>query len=143
MIILITILILLTVYNSEGQTRFVEGIVIESNSKSPLIGAIVYHSDSKSLCSTDFDGKFSIPLTSFGSTDLYVSYTGYECKVQAVDYNIEFIEVMLEEGQSIPPLKIIYPNCSNKPPMDSITLLCNRYRHEIDSIFSIKNQTKK
>jgi carboxypeptidase-like protein len=141
--ILITLLFLFPVYNSEGQTRFVEGIVIESNTKSPLIGAIFYHSDSKTLGSTDFNGKFSIPLTNFGKTDLYVEYTGFECKVQAVDYNVEFIEVKLEEGQTIPPMRIIYPNCSNKPPLDSIILLCNRYRHEIDSIFSIENQTKK
>lgn len=141
--ILITLLLLFCVSNSEGQTRIVEGIVIEANSKSPLIGAIVYHSDSKTLCSTDFNGKFSIPLTNIGKTDLYVNYTGFECKVQAIDYNIKFIEVKLEEGQTIPPMIIIYPNCSNKPPMDSITLLCNRYQHEIDSVFSIRNQTKK
>ncbi len=140
---LIVLLFLFPLYNSEGQTRIVEGIVIESNSKSPLIGAIVYHSDSKTLCSTDFYGKFSIPLMNFGKTDLYVNYTGYECKVQAIDYNVEFIEVELEEGQTIPPLRIIYPNCSNTPPNDSITLLCNKYQHEIDSIFSVKNQIKK
>lgn len=140
--ILITLLFLFPVYNSEGQTRFVEGIVIDSNSKSPLIGAIVYHSDSKTLCTTDFYGKFSIPLTNLGETDLYVNYTGYDCKVQLIDYSIEFIEVKLGEGQTIPPLIIFYPDGSNKPPTDSINQLCKRYQNEIDSVFSIKNQTK-
>lgn len=140
---LLAILCLFLSFNSEGQSRHVEGIVMDSSNNSPLIGAIVYHSDTKTLCSTDFNGKFSIPLTNFGKTDLYVKYTGYECKVQSIDYSIEFIEVKLKEGQTIPPLIIIYPDGSNKPPTDSINQLCKRYQNEIDSVFSIKNQTKK
>lgn len=144
--LLLSILCLFLTFNSEGQPRSLEGIVIDGSDNSPIIGAIVYHSDTKTICSTDFNGKFSIPLTNSGKTDLYVYYTGYQCKIQVIDSNVEFIEVKLEGGLTIPPASVIINdpyNISNKIRMDSINLLCSRYQHEIDSVFSIRPRTKK
>ena len=142
---LILLLFIIHAYNSDGQTRFVKGIVIESSSKEPMIFATVYHPETKTYCYTDLYGKFLIELEGSEKTYLFINYTGYECKIQEVGYRDKFVEIKLELGQTIPPLSIIEykkHNNPNKTPMDSINLLCNKYKYEVDSLLAIKNQIK-
>ena len=136
---LLVLLFFLIAEFSEGQTRMVNGIVVESYSKEPLIGVIVYNPQTKTIVNTDFYGKFSVDILGYGSTHLYINYTGYECKIHEVRYNEEFVEINLEEGQGIPPMRIIEYKSPNRPvktPVDSISLLCNKYQHEVDSLLS-------
>jgi carboxypeptidase-like protein len=142
---LLVLLFLFSVYTSEGQARVIEGIVIASDSKTPVGFASVYHLETNTHCYTDLFGKFSMELTGSEKTYLYVKYTGYECKKQEVDYNEKLVEIYLVGGLTIPPASIVIkdPNSANKTPIDSGNLLCNKYQHEIDSILSIKTQIKK
>jgi hypothetical protein len=142
---LIVLLFIFPLYTSKGQSRFIEGIVIDSSCKSPVGYASVFNSETNKHCYTDLHGKFSIELTGSKKTYLYVRYTGYECKKQEVNYNETFVEVNLIGGLTIPPASIVIkdPNSANKAPIDSSNMLCNKYLHEIDSILFIKNQIKK
>ena len=65
----------------------VSGVVLDSDTKSPLPGATVWVKDFKTLTGvvTDFDGKFSLESAVAGNT-LVISYLGYEtAEVSAIN----------------------------------------------------------
>jgi hypothetical protein len=79
--VLIT-LIILTTSISYSQLQSIRGVVLDKDSKSPLIGAniIVLDVDPIIGAATDFDGRFKIEKVPLGRHTIQISFIGYETK---------------------------------------------------------------
>lgn len=64
--------------NEPAKTGTIKGIVIDGETKSPLIGANVLILDTTMGASTDVDGNFTIHSVPVGDYTLRISYIGYE-----------------------------------------------------------------
>lgn len=73
--ILITLGLILVSYSAKGQ--IIQGRIIDSQTKEPLIGANVQIANSSVVAISDAQGKFSITPDSYPAT-LIISYVGYE-----------------------------------------------------------------
>ena len=78
--ILLTVLCVQILY---AQDKTVTGIVVSSEDGSPMIGVAVMDKQTMNGVITDFDGKFSITVSS-KSKVLQFSYVGYKTKEQAI-----------------------------------------------------------
>lgn len=139
--ILLILFQLFVIHLTYGQTKYAAGIVVDSLTNEPLIFANIYNPQTKILYRTDINGKFKLELNQYGRTSIYINYPGYVPKLQEVKVNEQYLEVKLLTGmmgdiQEVTKYKKYYEE--NKTSIDSITMLCNRYTHEIDSLLSIK-----
>lgn len=68
-----------------SQNQNIRGVVLDKDSKSPLIGAnvIVVDVDPIIGAATDFDGRFKIEKVSLGRHTIQISFIGYETKTMS------------------------------------------------------------
>ena len=98
---LITCFLLLgLVASSLAQSRIIKGMV-SSTSGFSLPGATVLESGKQNGTTTDLDGNFELKLSDPASKSLTISYLGYLEKQIKIDENTIFLEVILEENQSV------------------------------------------
>ncbi|WP_172665835.1 TonB-dependent receptor [Flammeovirga sp. OC4] len=71
-------------YSKEQQEKIIEGQVIDSDTKEPLIGASVYIKNSTKGVVTDFNGNFRLKVQST-TTTLVCSYISYQTQEVAID----------------------------------------------------------
>ncbi|WP_223241279.1 TonB-dependent receptor [Flammeovirga sp. EKP202] len=71
-------------YSKEQQEKIIEGQVIDSDTKEPLIGASVYIKNSRKGVVTDFNGNFRLKVQST-TTTLVCSYISYQTQEVAID----------------------------------------------------------
>ncbi len=77
--------------------RTVTGVVTETGTDLPLIGANVIVAGTSTGTVTDVDGSFSLSVPS-DVTNLEISYTGYTTQIVSIE-NLATINVILEVGQ--------------------------------------------
>lgn len=87
---ILIVLIVFTVSLNYSQEQSLRGVILDKDSKSPLIGAnvIVVDVDPIIGAATDFDGRFKIEKVPLGRHTIQVSFIGYETKTMP---NIEVI----------------------------------------------------
>ncbi len=80
--LMLTILFLI-VSNAYSQTQVIRGKLIDTDSKSPLIGATIRVLGSDPVLGnvTDINGEFRIDRVPLGRVNLMVTYIGYEDRV--------------------------------------------------------------
>lgn len=83
-------------FNIAAFASQVEGIVLDQNTKDPIIGASVVLKGSSVGTITDIDGKFRINVSDTKTAILIVSYVGYQKKNVNLDGKT-MVTVMLEE----------------------------------------------
>ncbi len=69
--------------NTTGKGK-IRGIVLDANSKEPLIGANVIIKGTSIGAATDIEGKFALPKMKSGDYILKISYVGYKNKEQKI-----------------------------------------------------------
>ena len=72
--------LLLCVFCMSGMLRAqvtARGVLVDADTREPLIGATVFEPVSKAATITDLDGSFSLKLPDFGNRELEFSYIGY------------------------------------------------------------------
>lgn len=92
-IILASFYVLITGFLSAGN---IQGIVLDANSKTPLIGATVYIHEYEMGVVTNDQGQFNIENIPSNSFNIQISFVGYETKVMKVS-SADNIEVLLQE----------------------------------------------
>lgn len=104
-LLLNTIFLLLSVTGiSQGLTQNIKGLILDQDSKSPLIGATVVVVGSDPILGniTDVDGSFRIEDVPIGRVTLKVTYVGYEEKTipnLLINSSKEFIlDIAMEES---------------------------------------------
>ncbi|HAP68825.1 MAG TPA: TonB-dependent receptor, partial [Flavobacteriales bacterium] len=110
--IVFSILFLLVSSLLFGQTQTIRGVVIDQESKMPIIGAAVVVVDSDPIIgtTTDLDGKFSLPKVKVGRVDLKITYLGYAPRsLSAIELfsgkelvlNVEMQEMVMKQGEVV------------------------------------------
>ncbi len=122
----------------------VTGTVTETSSGSPLPGANVVIKGTSSGTTTDFDGKFSIDISSFPATLVIssVGYTTQEVEVTAA----QNIQVSLQEGEALSTVVLVGNRAKprtilNSPvPIDNIGVaeLKNTGQPTVDKMLTYK-----
>src|SRR5215203_4018754 len=84
-IIVLSVLFVTTLAQSQEKTFSVLGKVVDSSSRMPLGGASVFAQNTTQGTITNNDGKFFIRLPN-GGYDLVISYTGYDKKVLRISH---------------------------------------------------------
>lgn len=74
--------------------QHLEGFVYEAGSKEPLFGAAVYYEGTTRGTITDQNGKFVIDLTERSTSNIVISYLGYQDEV--IKYNNQPVSVYLK-----------------------------------------------
>ena len=79
---ILVVLIVFTVGLNYSQEQSLRGVILDKDSKSPLIGAnvIVVDVDPIIGAATDFDGRFKIEKVPLGRHTIQISFIGYETK---------------------------------------------------------------
>lgn len=82
-LLLFTLLVIVSINSNAQITQNIRGTVIDTDTKSPLIGAniLITNLEDPYGAATDVNGNFSIKDVPVGRLDLKVSYVGYEPKV--------------------------------------------------------------
>lgn len=110
--IVFSILFLLVSSLLFGQTQTIRGVVIDQESKMPIIGAAVVVVDSDPIIgtTTDLDGKFSLPKIKVGRVDLKITYLGYAPRSlsgielfsgKELVLNVEMQEMVMKQGEVV------------------------------------------
>jgi hypothetical protein len=110
--IVFSILFLLVSSLLFGQTQTIRGVVIDQESKMPIIGAAVVVVDSNPIIgtTTDLDGKFSLPKIKVGRVDLKITYLGYAPRSlsgielfsgKELVLNVEMQEMVMKQGEVV------------------------------------------
>lgn len=71
----------------------VKGVVIDKDTKEPLIGVTVYSENDKTGTATDLDGSFKLKVSKTGAP-LKVSYIGYLTQIVEAEANLGDIELI-------------------------------------------------
>lgn len=93
------LLLFISIDVNAQSSRIIEGIVLDSKTKDPLIGASVIEQGTTTGTVTDVSGKFTLKVTN-NSSILVVSYLGYNTKNVPVNTQSQ-IEIRLEEDLAI------------------------------------------
>ncbi len=106
------ILLLLSSVFGFAQKQTVRGVVTDSESRMPIIGAavVVLGSDPLIGSTTDLDGKFNLPKVDVGRVDIQVTYLGYEPRTlsglqlesgKELVLNIELVEQVIKQEEVV------------------------------------------
>lgn len=94
--ILLTLLVLSSIACSAQSGRYsISGFVLDSLSKSPMVGATVETSPTGTMVSTDQNGAFLLSNLAPGPHELTVSFLGKQPKVKSVEIHTQTVEVQI------------------------------------------------
>lgn len=104
--------------NEPAKTGTIKGIVIDGETKSPLIGANVLILDTTMGASTDVDGNFTIHNVPVGDYTLRISYIGYEqlskTDIIVKSSRITFVNAGLKTAVLITDDVVVKPDISHQ-----------------------------
>jgi iron complex outermembrane recepter protein len=91
------IMALLCLYmsNTFAQSKTINGNVIDSQTKEPLIGVNIVLKDTDKGTTTDVNGKFSLAMQE-SNHKILVSYLGYKSQAISITDSSQFLEIFLE-----------------------------------------------
>lgn len=112
------LLFIMTMTTMGYAQRNVTGVIMDSDTNEPLIGATVQAVGTTTGTITDIDGKFSLNVPT-DATSLEVSYTGYA--TQLVDITSDNLNIMMTAGTQLDEVVVVgYGTMKSKEVTSSI-----------------------
>ncbi|OHX67997.1 SusC/RagA family TonB-linked outer membrane protein [Flammeovirga pacifica] len=100
------ILLLFSALQLVAQERIITGRIFDSNNSTPLPGVNVSIQGTTLGSITDFEGNFKIPIPE-GSSNLLVSFIGYENKVVEIGSQNEFSIYLVEDIEQLEEVVVV------------------------------------
>ncbi len=127
-------------WSAISQTQTIEGLILDKESRSPLVGATVLVPETSNGTSTDVEGYFSIDVPTEARV-IEVSYLGYEQIQLKLDGNIYHVILLEENNQTLKEVVVTALNLerSSKDLGYSLQALDSRAINEVKSANFVDN----
>ena len=105
--IVLTLCLCLQLSSGFTQSKEINGIVLDSMSKEPMIGVTVYDAINDKIYSTNLEGRFSFKPGRKKEIELFFQYTGYMPEIYKGDVLGDTVVITLNEVNFDGPARII------------------------------------